>query len=170
MSNQYCSILQSPLGPISIFADDQYVQKITFKEPSDSDNEADSSTLAENELTKLALSQLTDYFEGRLKTFTLPLKQPGTAFQQEVWSALATIGYGVTRSYLQMAKQMNNVLAIRAMAAANGKNNLAIVVPCHRVIGSDGTLVGYAGSLWRKKWLLDHEREVSQQGQMTLKF
>lgn len=163
MNIQYCSILQSPLGPVSIFADEQFVQKITFQE----DLIAEPN---ENEVTQLALLQLTAYFEGNLKTFSLPLKQSGTAFQQEVWSALLSIDYGLTRSYLQMAKQMNNVLAIRAMAAANGKNNLAIVVPCHRVIGSDGTLVGYAGSLWRKKWLLDHEREVSQQGQMTLKF
>lgn len=163
MNIQYCSILQSPLGPVSIFADEQFVQKITFQE----DLIAEPN---ENEVTQLALSQLTAYFEGNLKTFSLPLKQSGTAFQQEVWSALLSIDYGLTRSYLQMAKQMNNVLAIRAMAAANGKNNLAIVVPCHRVIGGDGTLVGYAGSLWRKKWLLDHEREVSQQGQMTLKF
>lgn len=163
MNIQYCSILQSPLGPISIIADEQFVQQITFKENLFNEPQ-------ENEVTQLAASQLTAYFEGNLKTFTLPIKQAGTAFQQEVWSALLTIDYGVTRSYLQMAKQMNNVLAIRAMAAANGKNNLAIVVPCHRVIGSDGTLVGYAGSLWRKKWLLDHEREVSQQGQMTLKF
>jgi len=163
MNIQYCSILQSPLGPISIIADEHFVQKITFKENLITEPQ-------ENEITQLAVSQLTAYFEGNLKTFTLPIKQTGTAFQQEVWSALLTIDYGVTRSYLQMAKQMNNVLAIRAMAAANGKNNLAIVVPCHRVIGSDGTLVGYAGSLWRKKWLLDHEREVSQQGQMTLKF
>lgn len=163
MNIQYCSILQSPLGPVSIFADEQFVQKITFQE----DLIAEPN---ENGVTQLALSQLTAYFEGNLKTFSLPLKQSGTAFQQEVWSALLSIDYGLTRSYLQMAKQMNNVLAIRAMAAANGKNNLAIVVPCHRVIGGDGTLVGYAGSLWRKKWLLDHEREVSQQGQMTLKF
>lgn len=163
MNIQYCSILQSPVGPVSIFADEQFVQKITFKE--DLITEPN-----ENEITQLAESQLKAYFEGDLKVFTLPIKQPGTAFQQEVWAALLTIDYGLTRSYLQMAKQMNNVLAIRAMAAANGKNELAIVVPCHRVIGSDGTLVGYAGSLWRKKWLLDHEREVSQQGQMTLKF
>lgn len=163
MNVQYCSILQSPLGPISIFAAEDFVQKITFKE-------TDISAINENRITLMAVAQLSAYFEGSLKTFTLPLKQAGTDFQQEVWSALLTIDYGITRSYLQMAKQMNNVLAIRAMAAANGKNNLAIVVPCHRVIGSDGTLVGYAGSLWRKKWLLDHEREVSQQGQMTLKF
>lgn len=163
MNIQYCSILQSPVGPVSIFADEQFVQKITFKEGLITEPN-------ENEVTQLAVAQLSAYFDGNLRTFSLPVKQPGTAFQQEVWAALLTIDYGITRSYLQMAKQMNNVLAIRAMAAANGKNDLAIVVPCHRVIGSDGSLVGYAGSLWRKKWLLDHEREVSQQGQMTLKF
>jgi methylated-DNA-[protein]-cysteine S-methyltransferase len=81
-----------------------------------------------------------------------------------------TIPYGDTLSYLKLSQQMGNPLAIRAIAAANGKNNLAIVIPCHRVIGSSGKLVGYAGELWRKQWLLNHEREISQQGQLLLKF
>ncbi|WP_316840286.1 methylated-DNA--[protein]-cysteine S-methyltransferase [Pedobacter gandavensis] len=161
MTTIYCSILQSPIGPLYIFANEESVIKVTFKE-------SDTQDLSENNISKLAATQLNDYFEGKLKNFTLPLKQPGTDFQQGVWTALQTIEYGDTCSYLEFSKQQNNVLAIRAIAAANGKNNLAIIIPCHRVIGSNGKLVGYAGELWRKKWLLDHERAISKKGQMTL--
>ena len=163
MTQEYCTIMDSPLGKVSIFADEAFVNKITFKESIGTD-------LPENDISRLAATQLHAYFEGKLQHFSLPLLQKGTAFQQGVWQALMTIDYGKTVSYAQFSTQQNNLLAIRAIAAANGKNNLAIVVPCHRVIGSSGKLVGYAGELWRKQWLLNHEREVSQQGQMTLKF
>lgn len=163
MANQYCTIVDSPIGQLSIFADDDFVNKITFKK-------MDPSGLTENKVTKLAGLQLAEYFEGKRQSFNLPINQSGTDFQQSVWKELTTIKYGTTISYLQFSIQLNNVLAIRAIAAANGKNDLAIIIPCHRVIGSNGKLVGYAGELWRKKWLLDHEREVSQQGQMTLRF
>ncbi|WP_316749488.1 methylated-DNA--[protein]-cysteine S-methyltransferase [Pedobacter gandavensis] len=163
MSTSYCSILHSPIGAIYIFAGEESVREITFKE-------SDTKDLSENSLSKLAAAQLNDYFEGKLTAFNLPLQQDGTQFQQGVWTALQTIDYGNTCSYLEFSKQQNNVLAIRAIAAANGKNKLAIVVPCHRVIGSNGKLVGYAGELWRKKWLLDHERAISKKGQMTLDF
>lgn len=163
MEAKFCSILNSPIGKITILADDNAVHTITF-------GERDVKDLSENELSKAALFQLQDYFNGKLKEFTFPIAQRGTEFQQSVWVGLLTINYGDTLSYLKFSKQLNNVLAIRAIAAANGKNNLAIVVPCHRVIGSDGKLVGYAGELWRKKWLLEHEKEVSGKGQMLLKF
>lgn len=163
MANQYCTIVESPIGQLSIFADDDFVSKITFKK-------MDPSDLTENKVTKLAGLQLAEYFEGKRQSFNLPINQSGTDFQQSVWKELTTIKYGTTISYLQFSTQLNNVLAIRAIAAANGKNDLAIIIPCHRVIGSNGKLVGYAGELWRKQWLLDHEREVSQQGQMTLRF
>lgn len=163
MSTIYCSILQSPLGAVYIFTDEESVNEITFRE-------SDTRELSENKISKLAATQLNDYFEGKLTAFQLPLLQSGTVFQQGVWTALQTIDYGHTCSYLEFSKQQNNVLAIRAIAAANGKNKLAIVVPCHRVIGSNGKLVGYAGELWRKKWLLDHERAISKKGQMTLAF
>jgi methylated-DNA-[protein]-cysteine S-methyltransferase len=163
MINEFFSVIRSPIGDISIFADDHYVNKITFKKIGPND-------LEENEISNMAAGQLAAYFQGQLRSFSLPLQQPGTDFQQGVWNELTKINYGRTLSYLQLSKQLNNVLAIRAIAAANGKNDLAIVIPCHRVIGSNGTLVGYAGELWRKQWLLEHENEVSQQGQMTLKF
>jgi len=119
-------------------------------------------------LLKMAAQQLDEYFTGERQVFDLPIKQPGSSFQQEVWQCLLKIGYGKTISYLQQSKMMNNPLAIRAIASSNGRNDLAIIVPCHRVIGSDGSLTGYAGGLWRKKWLLEHEAKVLGIGQTKL--
>lgn len=163
MIKQYCSVINSPIGKVYIFTDDYFVQKITFKG-------LNTDELTENELSKSAAKELKAYFEGKIQSFGFPIKQEGSDFQQKVWQALLSIPYGSTLSYAKFSDQLNNPLAIRAIGAANGKNNLAIVVPCHRVIGSDGKLVGYAGELWRKKWLLEHEREIAQKGQMTLKF
>jgi methylated-DNA-[protein]-cysteine S-methyltransferase len=157
----YCSVLDTPIGPIMIFANDHVITEISFVEKSDERN-------SENKLTMLASQQLKQYFEGSLVNFDLPIEQSGTVFQKEVWQSLMLIDYATTYSYAKFSEQ--RPLAIRAMAAANGKNKLAIVVPCHRVIGSDGKLVGYAGGLWRKKWLLQHERDVAQRGQTSLKF
>lgn len=157
----YASVIASPIGAITILADDEFVHVITFAEK-------DITGLSENTLTAKVANQLNDYFKGDLKAFDFPMKQKGTEFQQEVWQNLLTIPFGETTSYAKFSA--HNPLAIRAIAAANGKNNIAIVVPCHRVIGSNGKLVGYAGGLWRKQWLLQHEREVSQKGQTELKF
>jgi AraC family transcriptional regulator of adaptative response/methylated-DNA-[protein]-cysteine methyltransferase len=101
--------------------------------------------------------QLDEYFEGKRKVFTLPLFTPGTTFQNEVWNCLKTIPYGETRSYLQQAKAINNSAAVRAVANANGMNRICIIIPCHRVVGSNGSLTGFTGGLWRKRWLLDLE-------------
>ncbi len=109
-----------------------------------------------------AAEQFLAYFEGTRTTFNLKLNPKGTEFQQKVWKALLQIPYGTTTSYLELSKTLGDVKAIRAVAAANGKNPLWIVVPCHRVIGSNGELTGYAGGLPRKKWLLDHESPVKQ--------
>ncbi|MEM7483978.1 MAG: methylated-DNA--[protein]-cysteine S-methyltransferase [Bacteroidota bacterium] len=106
--------------------------------------------------------QFKEYFEGKRKQFDLKLNPSGTDFQKKVWNALQQIPYGKTVSYLELSKTLGDVKAIRAVAAANGKNPLWIVVPCHRVIGSNGDLVGYAGGLHRKKWLLEHESPVKQ--------
>lgn len=108
-------------------------------------------------LLQKALQQLEAYFAGKLKEFDLPLQPAGTAFQQNVWDQLVQIPYAATITYLHMAKRLGNVKAIRAAASANGKNPLAIIIPCHRVIGTDGKLTGYAGGLHRKQWLLEHE-------------
>ncbi|MBL0356810.1 MAG: methylated-DNA--[protein]-cysteine S-methyltransferase [Chitinophagaceae bacterium] len=118
-------------------------------------------------LIQQCILQLQEYFEGKRKTFDLPLQQKGSAFQQNVWAQLLNISYGKTISYLELSKRVGDVKAIRAVGTANGKNQLAIIIPCHRVIGSDGSLTGYAGELWRKKWLLEHEGKFAN-GVQTL--
>lgn len=110
-----------------------------------------------------AAGQLEEYFAGNLTQFTFKLNPQGTDFQKKVWQALVDIPFGKTTSYQALSVQLGDVKAIRAVASANGKNPLWIVVPCHRVIGSDGSLTGYAGGLWRKKWLLEHETPPVQQ-------
>lgn len=110
-----------------------------------------------------AVYQLKEYFAGERTTFDLKLVPEGTDFQKKVWQALQNIPFGKTMSYLELSRKLGDEKAIRAVASANGKNPLWIVVPCHRVIGSDGSLTGYAGGIWRKKWLLEHENPPSQQ-------
>jgi AraC family transcriptional regulator of adaptative response/methylated-DNA-[protein]-cysteine methyltransferase len=106
--------------------------------------------------------EIAEYFDGKRKTFTVPLETPGTVFQNEVWGNLKKIPYGQTISYQELAIRQNNPKAVRAVASANGYNRIAIIIPCHRVIGKDGSLTGYAGGLERKKWLLDFEGENSK--------
>ncbi len=108
--------------------------------------------------------QLEEYFNGSRKVFDVPLAMPGTAFQQAVWQELLTIPYGTTRSYADQAAALQRPAAVRAVANANGMNRISIIVPCHRIIGSDGSLTGYGGGLWRKQWLLDLERRGSEVG------
>jgi AraC family transcriptional regulator, regulatory protein of adaptative response / methylated-DNA-[protein]-cysteine methyltransferase len=112
----------------------------------------------ENDVLSDVARQMDGYFAGRLRDFTLRLEPVGTAFQQAAWSALRAIPYGTTRSYAEQARAVGRPTAVRAVARANGDNPIAIIVPCHRVVGSDGSLTGYGGGLWRKRWLLDHER------------
>lgn len=118
---------------------------------------------------KALIKQLQEYFQGKRKEFSLPLVTPGTDFQQAVWKELITIPFGTTRSYYEQSAAMGKPGAIRAVANANGMNRISIVIPCHRVIGSDGSLTGYGGGLHRKKWLLDHEKKYSGKAvEMTL--
>lgn len=115
----------------------------------------------ENKHLKLLKKQLKEYFEGKRREFTIPLVTPGTEFQMAVWKELQNIQFGTTRSYQEQAIALKSPESIRAVANANGMNRIAIVIPCHRVIGSDGRLIGYGGGLKRKKWLLDHEKKYS---------
>ncbi len=105
--------------------------------------------------------ELHEYFHHQRQTFTVPLVTPGTSFQQQVWKELLNIPYGTTRSYKQQAIALGNLAAIRAVAHANGMNRIAILIPCHRVIGDDGSLIGYGGGIERKRWLLQHEQAKS---------
>jgi methylated-DNA-[protein]-cysteine S-methyltransferase len=109
-----------------------------------------------------AVYQINEYFEGKREVFNLDLTPEGTDFQKKVWKALEEIPFGKTTSYLELSKTLGDAKAIRAVANANGKNPLWIIVPCHRVIGSDGSLTGYAGGLHRKRWLLEHESPFKQ--------
>ncbi len=143
--------MHSPLGRLRLSADDGAITSILFVD------EVDENPIPAEGVLKEAVEQLDAYFAGQLRRFDLPLRAEGTEFQKKVWQALKTIPYGQTASYLDIAKAIGNQKAVRAVGLANGKNPLTIVVPCHRVIGANGKLVGYGGGLWRKEWLLRHE-------------
>jgi methylated-DNA-[protein]-cysteine S-methyltransferase len=155
---------KTPIGFVRITEEDGFISSIYLL-----DDEFEE-TPPETPLLQEAVRQLDEYFKGDRKDFDLPLKQQGSVFQQRVWDQLGKIEYGKTISYLQQSKLMGDPLSIRAMASANGKNHLVIVVPCHRVIGSDGSLTGFGCGIWRKKWLLEHEARVMGHGQMELGF
>ncbi|MES2847959.1 MAG: methylated-DNA--[protein]-cysteine S-methyltransferase [Bacteroidota bacterium] len=162
LQTQY--IMASPVGALAITANEEAVNAVLFiKEDSVIPTVGESS----NQLIKKCVSQLNEYFAGTRKVFDLPLQQNGSVFQQNVWQQLLKIDYGKTISYLQLSKRVGDAKAIRAVGTTNGKNKIAIIVPCHRVIGSDGSLTGYAGELWRKKWLLEHEGKFAN-GVQTL--
>ena len=147
--------IKTPLGIAKIIGDEEGISVISV-----SDEGEGSITIPA--VLQEAVSQLNDYFEGIRNDFTFKLNPSGTEFQQKVWKGLLEIPFGKTMSYLELSKKLGDVKAIRAVASANGKNPLWIVVPCHRVIGTDGSLTGYAGGLWRKKWLLEHENPSNQ--------
>ena len=114
------------------------------------------------EVLRSCVDQLDAYFKGELKQFDLKLDPKGTPFQKKVWNALLNVPFGTTRSYLEQSRVLGDEKAIRAVASANGKNPIWIVIPCHRIVGSDGSLTGYAGGKWRKRWLLEHENPSNQ--------
>lgn len=151
------AFIPTPLGISRLEGDENGLQSITVLDSEEEITEIIPEVLED------AVYQLKEYFDEKRQNFDLDLNPQGTEFQQGVWKALLDIPYGKTTSYLDLSKTLGDVKAIRAVAAANGKNPLWIVIPCHRVIGSDGSLTGYAGGLHRKKWLLDHENPVKQQ-------
>jgi methylated-DNA-[protein]-cysteine S-methyltransferase len=148
--------IKTPLGIAKIVGDEEGISVISVSD------EGETSSIIPIVLQE-AISQLNDYFEGKRSDFTFKLNPSGTELQQKVWKGLLEIPFGKTMSYLELSKKLGDVKAIRAVASANGKNPLWIVVPCHRVIGTNGSLTGYAGGLWRKKWLLEHENPTTQQ-------
>lgn len=150
----FITYLQCPIGSIKIESDESFIRSVKFVEG------LGENSAEQPEVLKNCSKQLQEYFAGERKEFTLPLEQDGTKFQQNVWKELVQIPFGKTTSYLALSKKLDNVGAIRAVGTANGKNQIAIIVPCHRVIGSDGKLTGYSGGLHRKKWLLDHEAKM----------
>jgi len=153
---------QSPVGILKIKAHQGCINEILFMDESTTEmDNIDEKIIEPADLTALTKcrQQLDEYFLGKRKTFDFPIKQEGTLFQEKVWNELINIPYGKTISYRQLSEMIGNAKSIRAVGTANGRNNLPIVVPCHRVIGSDGSLTGYGGGLWRKNWLLEHENK-----------
>ena len=145
----YIENFATPLGTMEVEATDDAVLSIHFVDQARPE--------IPNAVTKVAKQQLVEYFAGDREEFDLPLSPEGTEFQRSVWQALSTIEFGTTCSYSDIANQIKNPKAVRAVGSANGKNPLTIVVPCHRVIGSNGSLTGYASGTDRKQWLLNHE-------------
>jgi methylated-DNA-[protein]-cysteine S-methyltransferase len=151
-----CTI-NTPLGVARIIGEEDGVSSVTIL----NSNEVISDIIPEE--LQDCVYQLQEYFQNTRDSFNLKLNPQGTAFQKTIWQLLQAIPFGKTLSYLELSKQFGDVKAIRAVASANGKNPLWIIVPCHRVIGSDGSLTGYAGGLHRKQWLLEHESPYKQQ-------
>jgi methylated-DNA-[protein]-cysteine S-methyltransferase len=150
------------VGVLRISGTEHYISEVHFLKEGEG-----GAPVQLNPLLQTCLEQLMEYFQGLRRSFDLPVHQSGTEFQQRVWGELIGIPYGRTISYMELAKRLGDPKAIRAAASTNGKNQMAIVVPCHRVIGSNNDLVGYGGGLWRKKWLLDHENKFAN-GVQTL--
>jgi AraC family transcriptional regulator, regulatory protein of adaptative response / methylated-DNA-[protein]-cysteine methyltransferase len=173
MSAQIAMVKQveTPLGPMYIGATDQGVCFAEFINEEHAETRIGmlcretGLTIGYGEHVFLGMleQELCEYFAKKRKGFTVPLHITGSGFQQSVWNALLQIPYGKTWTYKQQALHLDNLLAIRAIAAANGQNRHAIVIPCHRVIGSDGSLTGYAGGLAKKEWLLKHEGALNPQ-------
>ncbi len=159
----YNLIMTSPVGYLHLKASQQALTAIDYIE-----NKKEVEQIQRpNKCCQEAKQQLEEYFAGVRQTFNIPLKPDGTTFQKKVWTALQQIPYGSTISYGKLARQINNKQAVRAVGRANGQNPVPIIIPCHRVIGSNGHLIGYSGGLWRKRELLSIENHPIQQ---TLQF
>ena len=156
MTHEETIYYKSPLGTAKIIGNDDGIRSIILIE-----DEVDIS-IAVPDCLKPCVDQLDEYFDGTRIEFDLKLNPGGTDFQKTVWNELLNIPYGKTRTYSEQALCLGDIKAIRAVASANGKNPIWIIIPCHRVIGSDGSLTGYAGGIWRKKWLLEHENPSNQ--------
>jgi len=155
---QFEHIYTSPIGRIKIVADTDCIQAITFID--DSVSTSNNVGIESPAVIHQCIDELIDYFNGSRTQFTVPIHQSGTDFQQKVWKELYEVPYAKTMSYAELAKKLGDTKVIRAAASANGKNKIAIIVPCHRIIGSDSSLTGYAWGLARKKWLLQHEFRI----------
>jgi len=147
----YKAYYESPIGLIEIKAENEAIVSLDFIEKKEDD---------ENicEVLKKCIIELDEYFKGKRKNFTVDINLKGTDFQLKAWKELLKIPFGETITYKEQARRIGNEKAVRAVGLANSKNKIAIIVPCHRVVGSDESLTGYAGGLWRKKWLIDHEK------------
>lgn len=156
MNATYQTYYQSPVGLLKIGATDHIINQVLFV----NEHEEITPVSELSTLLQQCIEQLIEYFNGARQVFDLPVYQEGTPFQNRVWSELLNIKFGRTISYLDLAKRLGDPKVIRAAASSNGKNNICIIVPCHRVVGTNNSLVGYSGGLPRKKWLLNHENKI----------
>ena len=163
MEDLYTTYYSSPLGLLEITGSEKAIYTVSFVEA----REKEASTVIPETLNT-CLEELNDYFKSGRREFSVPVVFEGTAFQQQVWSELTTIPFGKTLSYIALARKLNNPNAVRAIGNTNSRNKICILVPCHRVIGNDGSLVGYAGGVWRKRWLIEHELAFSGFKQLKL--
>jgi methylated-DNA-[protein]-cysteine S-methyltransferase len=152
--------METEIGGLRIFGDAMEITAVEFADG----QAAPAETAAVPDVLLECRQQIEEYFAGRRRHFSLPLSTAGTAFQRQVWRQLQAIPFGQIRSYGWLAREIGRPRSARAVGAANHANPLAIVVPCHRVVGADGQLVGYGGGLWRKEWLLAHEKRVLDNG------
>lgn len=159
----HIDFIKSPIGTICIRASERGITDIFFVDEDEEDK------LSKNQFIKKCKIELNEYFEGKRKQFDVPIDLYGTSFQKSVWYELIKIPFGNTISYLSLASKLGNKNKIRAVAKANAQNQISIIVPCHRVIGANGDLIGYSGGLWRKKWLLEHE-EIIEYNRKQLTF
>ena len=155
-------VVDAPIGRLIVASDGQAISGVWMANADPDDAEWESRRGADVVLGD-ARAELIAYFRGELRTFTVPLAPNGTDFQRRVWRSLTEIPYGTTISYAELARRVGNEAAVRAVGAANGRNPIPIIVPCHRVIGSDGSLTGFGGGLDRKRWLLQHENSLPAQ-------
>ena len=146
----YYGFYVSPIGWIEVKASEDEISSLIFAD-------RPRSEFATCPVVEEAIRQISEYFNGELRTFDLPLIMDGTSFQRQVWDQLLKIPYGQVTTYQEVAQAIGRPRAVRAVGAANGQNPISIIIPCHRVIGSDGSLTGYGGGIWRKEWLLKHE-------------
>lgn len=164
--NYFSGSLKAPIGEVVVIASDRGVHNVMF-DPDETPKGIDPDDITRrpsHPMVASALTQLREYFAGTRTEFDLPLDLQGTEFQVSAWKALAKVKYGQTATYARQAASIGRPTATRAIGAANGRNPVAIVLPCHRIVGSDGSLTGFAGGLGVKQWLLDHERSVVESG------
>ena len=164
MNELHYTYYESPIGLLKIGGTEQFIGELTFLDNADQLSHGEPGI---TEVMHQCTEQLIEFFHGSRRVFTVPVHQEGTEFQKRVWGELIEIPYGRTISYMDLAKRLGDPKVIRAAASTNGKNNISIIVPCHRVIGSDSSLTGYGGGMWRKKWLLQHEFKIAH-GVQTL--
>jgi len=160
MQQQFEHIYSSPIGRLKIVSDVDCIRALTFIEDKDETVSLKEDGIESPAIIHQCIDELIEYFNGSRTQFTLPIQQTGTDFQQKVWKELYEVPYAKTMSHAELAKKLGDPKVIRAAASANGKNKIAIIVPCHRIIGSDSNLTGYAWGLSRKKWLLQHEFRI----------